>query len=151
MANPVHWASLICGKKDDDYRERSHGITGSVGPLAQCRVADTAAPNKSASAAKSSVHWYTVLLPKWIVMPLRRPLVAPKDFVSAETIRRDRLRLALPATVAMLRERHADQIDVDDIEAYVALNWLEWQGGGLRLTITGKNVCAQMAPAAVAD
>ena len=84
-------------------------------------------------------------------MPLRRPLVAPKDFVSAETIRRDRLRLALPTTVAMLRERHADQIDVDDIEAYVALNWLEWQGGGLRLTITGKNVCAQMAPAAVAD
>ncbi|RZI88215.1 MAG: hypothetical protein EOP78_18325, partial [Variovorax sp.] len=68
---------------------------------------------------------------------------------SAESLRRDRLRLALPATVAILKQRHADQIDADDIEAYVALNWLEWQGGGLRLTITGKNVCAQMTPAVV--
>ena len=84
-------------------------------------------------------------------MPLRRPQVAPKDSVSAESIRRERLRLALPATAAMLRERHADQIDADDIEAYVALNWLEWQGGGLRLTITGKNVCAQVAPAIVSE
>ena len=75
--------------------------------------------------------------------------VAPPDPLSAETVRRDRLRLALPATAEQLKLRHADQIDADDIEAYVALNWLEWQGGGLRLTITGKNVCAQMTPAVV--
>ena len=79
-----------------------------------------------------------------------RPKVAPANApASAESLRRDRLRLALPATVAILKQRHADQIDADDIEAYVALNWLEWQGGGLRLTITGKNVCAQMTPAVV--
>ncbi len=77
--------------------------------------------------------------------------VAPKDSVSPETVRRDRLRLALPGVVSQLKLRHADQIDVDDIEAYVALNWLEWQGGGLRLTITGKNVCAQMTPAVVSE
>ena len=60
--------------------------------------------------------------------------------------RRERLRRALPATVELLQSRQADRIDDSDIEAYVSLNWLEWHGGGLRLTITGRNVCAQMAP-----
>jgi hypothetical protein len=62
---------------------------------------------------------------------------------------RERLRQALPATVDLLNQRQADRIDDKDIDAYVKLNWLEWQGGGLRLTITGRNVCAQMAPTAV--
>ncbi len=64
--------------------------------------------------------------------------------------RRERLRRTLPATVELLQSRQADRIDDSDIDAYVALNWLEWQGGGLRLTITGRNVCAQSAPAALA-
>lgn len=59
---------------------------------------------------------------------------------------RERLRQALPATVELLQQRQADQINDADIEAYVALNWLEWQGGGLRLTITGRNVRAQLTP-----
>jgi hypothetical protein len=83
-------------------------------------------------------------------MASSRKVTLQDSVVAPETMRRDRLRLALPATVAQLKLRHADQIDVDDIEAYVALNWLEWQGGGLRLTITGKNVCAQMVPTVVA-
>ncbi len=57
---------------------------------------------------------------------------------------RERLKQGLPLTVERLNHRQADQIDDSDIDAYVGLNWLEWQGGGLRLTITGKNVCAQM-------
>jgi hypothetical protein len=61
---------------------------------------------------------------------------------------RERLRQALPATVDRLQQRQADQIDAGDIDAYVRLNWLEWHGGGLRLTITGRNVCAQLAPTA---
>ncbi len=65
-----------------------------------------------------------------------------------EAATRERLRQALPATVDLLHHRQADRIDDSDIEAYVKLNWLEWQGGGLRLTITGRNVCAQQAPAA---
>ncbi|GAA4343194.1 hypothetical protein GCM10023165_25400 [Variovorax defluvii] len=60
---------------------------------------------------------------------------------------RDRLRQALPATVELLKQRQADRIADTDIDAYVALNWLEWHGGGLRLTITGRNVCAQAAAA----
>lgn len=65
-----------------------------------------------------------------------------------EAAARERLRQALPATVDRLHHRQADQIDDSDIDAYVKLNWLEWQGGGLRLTITGRNVCAQLAPSA---
>lgn len=80
-------------------------------------------------------------------MALSRKVAPPDLAVSPETLRRDRLRLALPATVAQLKLRQAGQIDAEDIEAYVALEWLEWQGGGLRLTITGANVCAQVAPA----
>jgi len=64
--------------------------------------------------------------------------------------RRERLRRALPATVELLQSRQADRIDDSDIEAYVSLNWLEWHGGGLRLTITGRNVCAQSLPTVAA-
>ncbi|HUD34919.1 MAG TPA: hypothetical protein VMR43_18255 [Variovorax sp.] len=61
-------------------------------------------------------------------------------------LNRERLRQALPLTMERLKQRQADLIDSDDIDAYVALNWLEWHGGGLRLTITGRNVRAQLAP-----
>lgn len=64
--------------------------------------------------------------------------------------KRERLKRALPATVELLQSRQADRIDDHDIDAYVDLNWLEWHGGGLRLTITGRNVCAQSAATAVA-
>ncbi|BEP65559.1 MULTISPECIES: hypothetical protein [Variovorax] len=64
--------------------------------------------------------------------------------------KRERLKRALPATVELLQSRQADRIDDRDIDAYVDLNWLEWHGGGLRLTITGRNVCAQSAATAVA-
>jgi hypothetical protein len=66
-----------------------------------------------------------------------------------EAAHRERLRQALPDTVSRLQQRHADQIDAKDIEDYVALNWLEWHGGGLRLTITGRNIRAQLAPTVV--
>jgi predicted RNase H-like nuclease len=70
--------------------------------------------------------------------------------IAAAAAVRERLRQGLPLTVERLKFRQADQIADSDIDAYVGLNWLEWQGGGLRLTITGKNVCAQMtAPSAV--
>ncbi|HSU21389.1 hypothetical protein NF681_03740 [Comamonadaceae bacterium OTU4NAUVB1] len=62
---------------------------------------------------------------------------------------RERLRQGLPLTMERLKQRQADLIDSDDIDAYVALNWLEWHGGGLRLTITGRNVRAQVTPAVV--
>ena len=69
---------------------------------------------------------------------------------AAAAAMRERLRQALPLTVKRLNHRQADLIDDQDIEGFVALNWLEWHGGGLRLTITGRNVCAQLtSPSAV--
>jgi len=57
---------------------------------------------------------------------------------------RETLRNALLATVDQLHRRRASEIPDGYIDGYVALNWLEWHGGGLRLTITGTNVCRQV-------
>lgn len=58
--------------------------------------------------------------------------------------RREQLRLALLATVDSLQRRRADLIAAGFIEDYVALDWLAWNGGSLRLTVTGANMCEQM-------
>jgi len=60
-----------------------------------------------------------------------------------EAARKERLRQALPAAVELLRTRQAGLIAAREIEEFVALNWLEWHGGTLRLTVTGSNVCSQ--------
>ncbi len=67
------------------------------------------------------------------------------DAVGATATRKDRLRAALPATVDLLNKRQADKIESGLIDDYVALHWLEWNGGSLQLTITGRNICAQVA------
>jgi len=54
------------------------------------------------------------------------------------------LMAALPTTVDTLRRRRASEIPAGFIDAYVALQWLEWHGGGLRVTETGLNVCRQL-------
>lgn len=59
--------------------------------------------------------------------------------------RRDTLRDQLPATVTLLKQRRAAEIDAGYIEDYVALHWMEWHGGSLRLTTTGENVCKHLA------
>ena len=62
--------------------------------------------------------------------------------------RKERLRLALPAAVELLRSRQAGLISATQIDEFVALNWLEWHGGSLRLTVTGSNVCSQLRASA---
>lgn len=69
----------------------------------------------------------------------------PRTSASRET-----LRAALPSTVELLKRRRAAEIGDEIIEDYVALNWLEWDGGHLRLTVTGENVCRQLAPTGTA-
>lgn len=59
--------------------------------------------------------------------------------------RRDTLRDELLATVDLLKRRRAAEIDESYIEDYVALHWMEWHGGSLRLTTTGENVCKHLA------
>ena len=58
--------------------------------------------------------------------------------------RREQLSLELLTTVDSLQRRRADLVSEGFIEDYVALHWLEWNGGALRLTVTGTNMCAQM-------
>lgn len=64
----------------------------------------------------------------------------------ASALRREVLRDALPPTVELLKQRRAAEIEESYIDAFVALNWLEWNGGSLRLTTTGQNVCRQTRP-----
>jgi len=72
--------------------------------------------------------------------PKAQPITAADK---EEAARKERLRLALPAAVELLRTRQAGQISAMEIEEFVALNWLEWHGGTLKLTVTGANVCSQ--------
>ena len=58
--------------------------------------------------------------------------------------RREQLSLEFLTTVDSLQRRRADLVSEGFIEDYVALHWLEWNGGALRLTVTGTNMCAQM-------
>ena len=64
--------------------------------------------------------------------------------VSLTALRRQALRDTLLATVDLLRRRRAAEVPEGDLDAYVALNWLEWHGGSLRLTVVGDNVCKQL-------
>ncbi|MFG6485647.1 hypothetical protein ACG04R_03125 [Roseateles sp. BYS78W] len=63
---------------------------------------------------------------------------------SPAATRRDVLRDRLLPTVDLLKQRRAGEIPEDYIDDYVALHWLEWQGGTLRLTTTGENVCKHL-------
>jgi hypothetical protein len=58
--------------------------------------------------------------------------------------RTEELRNELLVTVDSLHRRRADLVRETLIADYVALNWLEWNGGTLRLTVTGRNMCEQM-------
>lgn len=58
--------------------------------------------------------------------------------------RRDVLRDRLLATVDLLKQRRAAEIAEGFVEDYVALHWMEWHGGSLRLTTTGENVCRHL-------
>ena len=60
-----------------------------------------------------------------------------------EAERRERLRQALPAAAELLRTRQAGLIAAREIEEFITLNWLEWHGGSLKLTVTGSNVVSQ--------
>ena len=48
------------------------------------------------------------------------------------------------ATVDLLHRRRAADVPEGDIDDYVFLDWLEWHGGSLRLSVVGGNVCKQL-------
>jgi hypothetical protein len=59
--------------------------------------------------------------------------------------RHEVLRDALLETVDLLQRRRADLVDETFIDNYVALGWLEWHGGQLRVSSLGSMICAQMS------
>ena len=72
----------------------------------------------------------------------RRTAATP--ILPAPMLRRERLRNNLPVTVDALRRRRADLVPEGFIADYVALDWLEWNGGAVRITLTGTNICKQI-------
>ena len=58
--------------------------------------------------------------------------------------RREQLRNELLSAIDSLHRRRADLISEGFIADYIALHWLEWNGGALRLTVSGDNICEQM-------
>lgn len=65
--------------------------------------------------------------------------------LQAATSQQDALRDALLSSIDSLHRRRAAEIPDGFIDDYVALNWMEWHGGGLRLTTTGENICKQLS------
>lgn len=63
---------------------------------------------------------------------------------SSSAIRIEDLRNAFLFTVDALKQRRADLVSEHMIAAYVALYWLEWNGGSLQLTVTGRNMRDQI-------
>lgn len=66
----------------------------------------------------------------------------PVHFLSRERV--DELRAALPANVDLLHRRRAALVPEDHVDDYVALDWMKWDGGLLRLTPTGENIHRQV-------
>jgi hypothetical protein len=62
----------------------------------------------------------------------------------APPLRSQVLRDSLLSTIDLLNRRRASEIADGYIDDYVALNWLEWNGGALRLTDTGQNIRKQL-------
>ena len=76
--------------------------------------------------------------------PQPSPIAAAGIASLPPVTRREQLRLELLTTVDSLLRRRADLVSDGFIEDYVALHLLEWNGGALRLTVAGTNMCEQM-------
>lgn len=61
------------------------------------------------------------------------------------------LRGSLQDTVDALQQCRARDIPEGLIDDYVLLDWLTWEGGGLKLTTTGENVRRQADTKAAAE
>jgi hypothetical protein len=76
--------------------------------------------------------------------PRRRQLASGAARAAQVAAHREQLRMRFPGTVDALHRRRADLVPEGVIADYVALNWLEWNGGALCVTLTGSNICKQM-------
>ncbi len=63
--------------------------------------------------------------------------------ITTAAARQGELRAALPRIQSLLRSNQAGQIGDDVIDELVDCCWMEWDGGALKLTATGLNICRQ--------
>lgn len=68
-----------------------------------------------------------------------------RPFHSLPEPRLEALRHTLLDTVDLLKKRRAADIAPTDMADYLTLEWFEWNGGNLRLTDVGQNVCKQVS------
>jgi hypothetical protein len=78
----------------------------------------------------------------------RRPRASTKGTATppgtvAPPTRLEELRQALVACVDLLKQRRANLIPPSDIDEFIELDWMVWDGGNLTLTLTGSNICRQ--------
>jgi hypothetical protein len=66
-------------------------------------------------------------------------------------LNRETLRDGLPHVVQCLKAHRANLIGDGCIDDYVTLDWLEWRGGHLQLTVVGQNICRQITLASAPD
>ena len=130
---------MWCGLPSDPYSAAGKGMSKRLeNPApALCVDPDGLATERSSCSVKVARHQGDPIHTQSTQPAARntRPSTSP---------RRDHLRAALPATVDLLYRRRADLIGDGTIGDYVALHWLEWNGGALRLTETGTNICDQI-------
>jgi hypothetical protein len=62
------------------------------------------------------------------------PLRFPREVLKSEFL----------GHVQLLKQRRCADIAEGYVDGYVALNWMEWNGGSLQLTVTGDNVRRQL-------
>jgi hypothetical protein len=79
-----------------------------------------------------------------MVVPRQGAFIMTVTYPTPAVLRREALRDALPGTVDLLMRRRASEIAEGYIDDYVSLNWLEWNGGSLRLTTMGDDICKQL-------
>lgn len=65
------------------------------------------------------------------------------DATITRRARQEALRLELPNVERLLLHNRAGEIGEAVIDELVGLSWIEWNGGSLRLTATGANICKQ--------
>jgi hypothetical protein len=75
----------------------------------------------------------------------------PSRTFTPRVTRREQLRRELLTAVDSLARRRADLVSEGFIADYVALHWLEWNGGTLRLTVRNEHLRADADPAGPID
>ncbi|AKJ29832.1 hypothetical protein [Caldimonas brevitalea] len=108
--------------------------------------------SKTAPDAPGDVHWTHMIqqcsgetaTPQRKVRTSASARTPPLPTIQGPPPEREMLRAQLPTVERLLRSRRVDLLSLRDLGQYLALEWIEWYGGTLRLTDVGRNVRDQV-------